>query len=49
MALSYIISEIKRDTGLKNRAIFCHIPHTFDAPVMGMLVGILPLGLVWKN
>jgi len=46
MALSCIISEIKRDI-VENRDFSS--PPAFDAPVQGVLVGILPSRLVRKN
>ena len=41
-----IISEIKRDV-VENRDFF--IPLAFEAPVMGVPVGLLPSRLVWRN
>jgi len=47
MALSCIISEIKRDIGQK---LIFHTPcNSFDAPIMGVPVTILPYRLVRKN
>ena len=47
MALSCIISEIKRDIGWKSW--FFHTPLAFDTPVEGVPTGISPSRLVWKN
>jgi len=46
MALSCIISEIKRDIGLKSRLF--HMP-AFNAPVSGVPIWILPCRFVRKN
>ena len=45
--LTITVSEIKRDIGRKSS--FFHTPLAFDAHVRGVLVGISPPGLVWKN
>ena len=45
--LTITVSEIERDIGRKS-SIF-HTLLAFDAPVMGVPVGIAPPSLVWKN
>ena len=47
MALSCIVSEIKRDTGRKSQ--FFHTPTALDAPVNGVPVRVLPYRLEWKT
>ena len=47
MALSCIISEMKRDIGRKSQ--FFSYPLVFDSSVTGVPVGILPYRLVQKN
>jgi len=46
--LTITVSEIQRYIGRKYTSIFSY-PLAFDAPVKGVLVGIAPLRLVWKN
>jgi len=46
MALSCILSEIKRDIGRKSRFLY---PLAFDTPVRGVPIGILPYRLVRKT
>jgi len=45
--LTITVSEIQRDIGRK-LSIFSY-PLAFDSPVRGVLVGIAPPRLVWKN
>jgi len=47
MALSCIVSEIKRDTSRKSQ--FFHTPTALDAPVNGVPVRVLPYRLEWKT
>ena len=42
------VSQIERDIGRKS-SFFHTPPLAFDAPVMGISVGISPPRLVWKN
>ena len=44
--LTITVSEIERDIGRKSSFF---IPLAFDAPVMGVPVGIAPPRLIWKN
>jgi len=44
--LTITVSEIQRGIGQKSS--FFHTPLAFDAPVMGVSVGIAPPRLVWK-
>jgi len=45
--LTITVSEIERDIGRKSS--FFSYPLAFDAPVMGVPVGIAPPRFVWKN
>jgi len=47
MAVSRIISKVKRDIGRKSRFFF--IPPAFDALLEEVPVGILPYNLIYKN